>query len=96
MKTLKVVVCCGHGMGTVFLMKMMIEEVLKEEKIKAEVIPTDIMTIGGFVDADIVVSNVDFKDVLAPLGKNMILVRNFLDKEDARRQLREILSRINK
>jgi len=94
MRKLKFVCVCGHGMGTVFIMKMTVEEALKGLGVEAEIIPTDIMTVGGFLDADVIVANVDFKENLKPLGKKLLLLDNFLDKEEAKNRLRPILKEI--
>lgn len=90
-KKLKIVAVCGMGMGTVFLIKMNIERVLKELKIPAEVEATNISSLSVGPTADLIVASVDFEKVLA--GKNVpkLFLKNLLDIQELRTKLQAFL-----
>ncbi|MEM4619967.1 MAG: PTS sugar transporter subunit IIB [Desulfurococcaceae archaeon] len=90
-KKLKIVAVCGMGMGTVFLIKMNIEKILKELKVPAEVEATNISSLSIGPVADLIVASIDFEKVLA--GKNIpkIFLRNLLDIQELRLKLEAFL-----
>ncbi|MCR8454672.1 MAG: PTS sugar transporter subunit IIB [Crenarchaeota archaeon] len=90
-KKLKIVAVCGMGMGTVFLIKMNIEKILKELKVPAEVEATNISSLSIGPVADLIVASIDFEKVLA--GKNIpkIFLRNLLDIQELRSKLEAFL-----
>ena len=94
MKKLKIVTVCQFGMGTTILMKTLIEEICKEENIPAEVIPENINGVWGRLDADLIVTNETLVDQLKRMGKPVVGIRDFVDKEDAKRRLWKVLKQM--
>ncbi|MEM4488915.1 MAG: PTS sugar transporter subunit IIB [Desulfurococcaceae archaeon] len=90
-KRLKIIAVCGMGMGTVFLIKMNLEKILKELKVPAEVEATNISSLSIGPAADLIVASMDFEKVLA--GKNIpkIFLRNLLDTQELRSKLEAFL-----
>lgn len=91
LRRLKFVVCCGHGMGTVFLMKMMVEEILRDEGVEADVIPADILTVAGYTDADAIVCAADFAVNVQNIEKPKVLIEDLIDKEANRKIIKDLL-----
>ena len=84
MRRLNVICVCGFGLGTSLILKMQLDEVLKEAGIDAEVTPYDITGAAG-MDADIFFTSAEFHDQLqAGTTSPVIEVHDFLDKQALR------------
>ncbi|MHA1596340.1 MAG: PTS sugar transporter subunit IIB [Candidatus Asgardarchaeia archaeon] len=94
MKKLRVVTVCGMGMGTALLMKMLVENTLRELGVPASVEATNVAIASGYKDADIIVAIVDLKKNLERLGKPLCLLENVIDKEACKKKLIEVLKQI--
>jgi len=81
-------------MGTVFLMKMMVEEILKEEGVEADVEPADILTVAGYTDADAIVCAADFAVNVQGIEKPKVLIEDMLDKEANKKKIRSLLKKM--
>ncbi|MET1160411.1 MAG: PTS sugar transporter subunit IIB [Thermoprotei archaeon] len=91
MKKLKVVVACGMGMGTVFIIKTNVETVLRELGIPAEVIPTNISSLSVGPDVDLLVVSKDFEKILKDKPVPKIFLVNLLDRNELKQKLVEKL-----
>lgn len=90
-KKLKIVAVCGMGMGTVFLIKMNVEEVLRELKVPGEVIASNISSLSIGYDTDIIVASVDFEKLLIDKPVKKIFLKNLLDKKELKTKMIEVL-----
>jgi len=78
-------------MGTVFLIKMNVEEVLRELNVPAEVIATNISSLSIGHDTDIIVASVDFEKLLTDKPVRKVFLKNLLDKNELRAKLSVVL-----
>jgi len=93
-KKLKVTAVCGMGMGTVHIIKMNVEKVLKEMEIPAEVNATNISSLSIGADTDLIVASVDFKKLLEDKPVPVVFLRNLLDKNEIREKLQKVLTEL--
>ncbi len=83
---------CGMGFGTSMLLKLTIDEILKQEEIIGyKVVPWDLGSFKG-QNADIVVAPTDMESHLKNTSAKVILVKNLVDKAEIREK---ILAAIN-
>lgn len=81
MKTPEIICVCGYGLGTSLILKMQLEEVLKEAGIEANVEPLDITSAAG-AKADIIFTSEEFHDQLAEANTiPVIAISDYLNKE---------------
>jgi PTS system ascorbate-specific IIB component len=86
-KKLKIVALCGMGMGTVFLIKMNIEKVLRELKIPGEVIASNISSLSLGHDTDLIVASMDFEKLLKDKPVRKIFLKNLIDIGELRTKM---------
>ncbi|MEM2234809.1 MAG: PTS sugar transporter subunit IIB [Ignisphaera sp.] len=94
MKKLKVYALCTFGMGTVFILKMSVEQALKELGIDAEVHATNLTAIKGIVasgGADLLVAQADLESHLKDLCVPTVYVKNFVDREGIKNGIKKVL-----
>ncbi|WP_018963803.1 PTS sugar transporter subunit IIB [Coprothermobacter platensis] len=85
---LKIVAACGVGMGSSLILKMNIEDVLKELKVPATVDHSDISSLIG-TNYDIVVVQTFYADQVKNYGKVVVAVDDFLNKDKLKEKLQE-------
>jgi PTS system ascorbate-specific IIB component len=78
------------GFGSSMMLKMFIEEILKDLGMKAEVIPWDLGTFKG-QQADIVVAPTDMEMHLRSTPAKVVLIKNLVDKKELRDKLVPVL-----
>lgn len=83
----KIMVVCGTGMGSSMILKMMVDQVVKENEIDATV-TSDLASDVKGSDADIFVAGTDLAPTLNPSNAIVVGIRNIMDKA-------EILSMLN-
>ncbi len=93
-KKIKIVTVCQFGMGTTILMMTLVKEICAEEGIPAEVYAENIDTVRGHVDADIIVTNAALVKQLEGLGKPVVGLEDFVNKEAAKKKLWEALEKL--
>lgn len=76
---------CGLGRGTSLLLKMNVDEVLKEMGIKANVENSDVSS-ASYMKADYIVTNKIFSEEIRNNAK-IIIVENYFDKEEIKNAL---------
>jgi len=86
----KIATLCGMGFGTSLMLKMFIDEILKDIRMKATVVPWDLGTFKG-QQADIVVAPMDMEPHLKNTSAKVILIQNLVDKQALRDKLVPIL-----
>ncbi len=77
---MNIVTVCGMGMGSSLVLKMNIDDILKQKEIKAEVEACDLGSLVGKV-ADLVVTTNELKPQVEGKGYNVAYVRSVIDKK---------------
>jgi ascorbate PTS system EIIB component len=83
---MRIATLCGMGFGTSMMLKLFIDEILKTEGIKAEVIPWDLGTFKG-QQADIVVAPTDMASHLQSYEGVVVFIRNLVNKQEVREKV---------
>lgn len=78
---MRIATLCGMGFGTSMMLKLFIEDILKAEGLKAEVVPWDLGSFKG-QKADIVVAPTDMERHLKGASGRIVLIRNLVDKAE--------------
>ena len=93
---MKILVVCGHGLGSSFMVEMNVQEVLKNLNIEheIEVEHSDIMTASPEM-ADLFICGRDLEENAARLGEVLIL-DNILDKQELEGKLTDKLRDLDK
>lgn len=87
---MRIATLCGMGFGSSMMLKMFIEEILKDLRMKAEVVPWDLGTFKG-QQADIVVAPTDMAMHLKSTSARVVLIKNLVDKKELREKLVPVL-----
>jgi PTS system ascorbate-specific IIB component len=91
---MRIATLCGMGFGTSMMLKLFIDDILKAEGLKAEVVPWDLGSFKG-QQADIIVAPTDMETHLREARGRVVLIRNLVDKAEIRTKvvgtLREML-----
>lgn len=90
---MKILVCCGSGLGSSFMIQMNIEKVLKELNVEAEVDHSDLSSASG-MKSDIYVATRDIADQLTGLGGQVISLNSMIDKKELAQKLTETLAKV--
>lgn len=90
---MKILVCCGSGLGSSFMIQMNIEKVLKELNIDAEVDHSDLSSASGS-KAQIYVGTRDIANQLEGLGGIVVSLNNMIDKNELKTKLVEAMDKI--
>jgi PTS system ascorbate-specific IIB component len=69
------------GFGTSMMLKLFIDEILKTEGVKAEVVPWDLSTFKG-QQADLIVAPKDMESHLRSANATVVLINNLVDKAE--------------
>jgi len=92
---MKILVVCGHGVGSSFMVEMNEQEALKNLQAPSdiEVEHSDIMTASPDM-ADIFICGRDLEENAQRLGE-VVVLDNILDKEELQNKLEEKLKGLN-
>lgn len=91
---MRIATLCGMGFGTSMMLKLFIDDILKAESIKAEVVPWDLGTFKG-QKADIVVAPLDMESHLRSTTAKVVLIRNLVDKAEVRTKILEAIKSLS-
>lgn len=83
---MRIATLCGMGFGTSMMLKLTIDDILKAEGIKAEVIPWDLGSYKGG-GADIIVAPTDMERHLKDAAGRVVLIRNLVDKAEIKEKI---------
>lgn len=89
---MKIVAVCGLGMGSSMMLKMSIDDVLKEEGIKAKLESVDIGSAKG-MNADIYVLSQDLERNARDFTGKVIVIKNLTDTDEIRDKLLDVLNK---
>lgn len=91
---MKILVCCGSGLGSSFMIEMNIQNILRDAGLKnIEVSHSDLSSARG-IHADIYVSTKDLSPRLEGLGGKVISLNNMIDTEELKTKLLETLKEL--
>ncbi|ALN77448.1 PTS sugar transporter subunit IIB [Staphylococcus agnetis] len=93
---MKILVVCGHGLGSSFMVEMNVQEVLKMLNVEStiDVEHSDIMTASPEM-ADLFICGRDLEENAARLG-DVLILDNILDKQELEDKLTAKLKEMNK
>jgi len=78
---MRIATLCGMGFGSSMMLKLFIDEILKEEGLKAEILPWDLGSYKG-QQVDIIVAPTDMERHLKGATSRVVLIQNLVDKEE--------------
>jgi len=86
---MRIMTLCGMGFGTSMMLKLFIDDILKEEGIKnVQVVPTDLGSFKGQqADTDIVVAPTDMESHLKDTTSVIVLIKNLVDKKEVKEKV---------
>ena len=90
---MKILVCCGSGLGSSFMIEMNIKKVLQEIGVEAEVSHSDLSSASG-IKADIYVGPRDIASQLTSLGGRVVSLNNMIDKNELREKIADAVNQI--
>lgn len=90
-----IITVCGMGFGTSLMLKMTIDDILTENKIKAEVSALDLSSVKGRT-ADLFVASEDMRSNLTDIGSNIIYINNLTNTAEVREKVLNAISSMNK
>lgn len=91
---MKVLVCCGSGLGSSFMMEINIKKVLKELNVNnVEVDHSDLGSAKG-MRADLYVGTRDIASQLTSLGGEVISLNSMIDLKELKTKLTETLTKM--
>lgn len=91
---MKILVCCGSGLGSSFMIEMNIKKILKEMNVVAEVDHSDLSSAKG-MKADIYVATRDIADQLISAGGIVVSLNSMIDSKELKEKLTEALKNSN-
>lgn len=91
---MRIATLCGMGFGTSMMLKLFIDDILKAEQIKAEVLPWDLGTFKG-QNADIIVAASDMAMHLKNTDSIVVLIRNLVDKKEIKDKILMAIQEFN-
>ncbi|SHK55227.1 PTS system, ascorbate-specific IIB component [Clostridium cavendishii DSM 21758] len=92
---MKILVCCGNGLGSSFMIEMNVKKVLNELNVEAEVNHADLASAKG-IPSDLYVGTRDIASQLEGLGGEVVSLNNMIDINELKNKLEEGLKKIGK
>lgn len=86
----KILVVCGNGLGSSFMIEMTVKNVLKDMGVEAEVSHTD-LTTSKTESADIYLGAGDIVSTLDDGNRTVVGLKNILDKNEIKSHLEKLL-----
>ncbi|SFL44501.1 PTS system, ascorbate-specific IIB component [Gracilibacillus orientalis] len=83
---MKILAVCGMGFGSSMMLKMTVEQVLKELNQVADVETADFSTAAS-LPADLIVTNEEFAKQLDDGSKPVIAIENIADSQEVKEKL---------
>lgn len=87
---MKILVCCGSGLGSSFMIEMNIKNVLKELQVENVTVNHSDLTSAAGIKADIYVATKDIAVNLTSLGTTVSL-NNMIDKKELKEKIEIVL-----
>lgn len=83
---MKILVCCGSGLGSSFMIEMNIRKILKELQVEATVDHSDLSSASG-IKADIYVGTRDIASQLTSLGGKVVSLNSMIDMKELQEKI---------
>lgn len=91
---INIMTVCGFGVGTSLILKMNIESVLKNNNIEGEVFSEDIMSASS-ISCDLIFTSKEFYEDLKNNTKvPVIVIDNFLNKDEIKEKGLDVIKEI--
>lgn len=90
---MNILVCCGSGVGSSFMIELNIKKILKELNIQVEVDHADLSSAKG-TPADIYLATRDIASQLESLDGEVISLNSMIDMKELREKLVETLTKL--
>lgn len=90
---MKILVCCGSGLGSSFMIEMNIKKVLKELNVNAEVEHSDLSSAKG-IKADVYVGTRDIAGQLTSLGGQVISLNSMIDMKELKEKISDTFKKM--
>ncbi|CAM3888323.1 MULTISPECIES: PTS sugar transporter subunit IIB [Paenibacillus] len=87
---MKIICVCGLGQGTSLILRMNVENVLKDLGVQADVEHTDVSTASG-MSADFIVTSNELAQSLPGHSATIVIVNNYFDLNEIKEKLQEAL-----
>ncbi|ALS30205.1 PTS sugar transporter subunit IIB [Paenibacillus cisolokensis] len=87
---MKVLCVCGLGQGTSLILRMNVENVLKEMGVQADVEHTDVSTASS-MPADYIVTSNELAQTLQGHSAQIVIVNNYFDLNEIKEKLKAVL-----
>jgi PTS system ascorbate-specific IIB component len=83
---IRIATVCGMGLGTSMMLKLTVQEILRDAGIAATVDPVD---LGSFktMPADVVIAPTSMGALVSGTPARVVLIENLIDKEEIRRKV---------
>ncbi|HHT05961.1 MAG TPA: PTS sugar transporter subunit IIB [Hydrogenispora sp.] len=91
---MKILVCCGSGLGSSFMIEMNIKKVLGELGVEAEVGHSDLSSAKA-MQADVYVGTRDIASQLELLDGEVVSLNSMIDLAELKEKLSEVLRKKN-
>lgn len=92
---MKIVTLCGMGFGTALMLKMFLDDVLKELGIKGtEIVAWDLQSFKGVGKVDIIVAPHDMEFYLKGVDAEIVYLDKLTDTAEMKRKMAAVLQRM--
>lgn len=88
---MKILCVCGLGQGTSLILRMNVENVLRQLGVSAEVEHTDVSSASG-MSADYIITSSQLAQTLTGTNAQVIIVNNYFDASEIQAALQDQLS----
>lgn len=88
---IRILTCCGVGMGTSLILRMNVEDILFELGIPCEV-NAGIASEGSSADVDLIMCSPEIMSVIQGAKAPIVTVESFIDKAAIKRKLESFLA----
>ncbi|MBG0770824.1 MAG: PTS sugar transporter subunit IIB [Anaerolineaceae bacterium] len=78
---MRIMVVCGFGLGSSLILKMTLDDVLRENHLKAETFCSDAETARG-QDFNLVLTSAELVGLFSESGKPVVVISDFLSKAE--------------
>lgn len=87
---MEIITVCGMGFGTSLMLKMSVDDILKEQGIKAQVSALDVGSAKGRTP-DLIMASADLESALGNVDVRKIYINNLTDTNEVKTKLLEEL-----
>lgn len=94
-KRIKIVTVCSMGLGTSILAQISIEKIVKGTDYQVVIETADVGSATGYAGDIFITTKELIKAFTPPMGTRLVLVSNFFDVEEMRRELLPVLEELS-